>query len=120
MSSLLYGRAKRIKVGDRSAKLFLLILCDYADENNRAWPSIDRLMAEGEASASTVQRALRYLEDHGLITRDEDYGTRYPAYENNSRTFASLEERGLIQPDIEGNWSLTDTGHQTALKLLKR
>ena len=77
MSSLLYGRAKRIKVGDRSAKLFLLILCDYADENNRAWPSIDRLMAEGEASASTVQRALRYLEDHGLITRDEDYGTRY-------------------------------------------
>ena len=44
----------------------------------------------------------------------------YPAYENNSRTFASLEERGLIQPDIEGNWSLTDTGHQTALKLLKR
>ena len=65
MSSLLYGRAKRIKVGDRSAKLFLLILCDYADENNRAWPSIDRLMAEGEASASTVQRALRYLEDHG-------------------------------------------------------
>lgn len=79
MSSLLYGRAKRIKVGDRSAKLFLLILCDYADENNRAWPSIDRLMAEGEASASTVQRALRYLEDHGLITRDEDYGTRYRA-----------------------------------------
>jgi hypothetical protein len=44
----------------------------------------------------------------------------YPAYENNSRTFASLEERGLIQPDIEGNWSLTDTGHQAALKLLKR
>lgn len=79
MSSLLYGRAKRIKVGDRSAKLFLLILCDYADENNRAWPSIDRLMAEGEASASTVQRALRYLEDHGLITRDENYGTRYRA-----------------------------------------
>ena len=79
MSSLLYGRAKRIKVGDRSAKLFLLILCDYADENNRAWPSIDRLMAEGEASASTVQRALRYLEDNGLITRDEDYGTRYRA-----------------------------------------
>ena len=36
-------------------------------------------MAEGEASASTVQRALRYLEDHGLITRDEDYGTRYRA-----------------------------------------
>ena len=79
MSSLLYGRTKRIKVGDRSAKLFLLILCDYADENNRAWPSIDRLMAEGEASASTVQRALRYLEDHGLITRDEDYSTRYRA-----------------------------------------
>ncbi|WP_179140391.1 hypothetical protein [Bifidobacterium adolescentis] len=44
----------------------------------------------------------------------------YPADMNNSRTFASLEEHGLIQPDIEGNWSLTDTGHQTALKLLRR
>lgn len=79
MSSLLYGKAKRVQVGDRSAKLMLLILCDYADENNRAWPSIDRLMAEGEASASTVQRALRYLEDRGLIVRDTEYGTRYRA-----------------------------------------
>ncbi|BAQ31591.1 helix-turn-helix domain-containing protein [Bifidobacterium scardovii] len=79
MSSLLYGKAKRVQVGDRSAKLMLLILCDYADENNCAWPSIDRLMAEGEASASTVQRALRYLEDRGLIVRDTEYGTRYRA-----------------------------------------
>ncbi|BAQ30483.1 hypothetical protein [Bifidobacterium scardovii] len=51
----------------------------------------------------------------GMLNRNA-----YPADLNNSRTFQSLEERGLIQPDIEGNWSLTDTGHQTALKLLRR
>jgi hypothetical protein len=51
----------------------------------------------------------------GMLNRNA-----YPADRNNSRTFQALEERGLIQPDYDGNWSLTDTGHQTALKLLKR
>ena len=39
---------------------------------------------------------------------------------SNSRTFAALEERGLIQPDFYDNWALTDEGHRTALKLIKR
>ncbi len=43
-----------------------------------------------------------------------------PATSNNSRTFAALEERGLIQPDFYDNWALTDEGHKTALDLLKR
>lgn len=46
--------------------------------------------------------------------------TTLPANSNNSRTFAALEERGLIQPDFYDNWALTDEGHRTALKLLKR
>lgn len=46
--------------------------------------------------------------------------TMLPASSNNSRTFAALEERGLIQPDFYDNWALTDEGHKTALELLKR
>lgn len=46
--------------------------------------------------------------------------TTLPANSNNSRTFAALEERGLIQPDFYDNWALTDEGHRTALKLIKR
>lgn len=79
MSSILVGKAKRVKVGDRTAKLLLLILSDYADDEDRAWPSVERLMLELEASERTIQRALRYLEQHGLIVRDREYGTRFPA-----------------------------------------
>lgn len=46
--------------------------------------------------------------------------TTLPANSNNSRTFAALEERGLIQPDFYDNWALTDEGHRTALKLIKK
>lgn len=50
-----------------------------------------------------------------MINRHE-----FPVDRNNGRTFAALEERGLIQPDFYDNWQLTDKGHQTALELLKR
>ena len=79
MSSILVGRAKRVKVGDRTAKLLLVILSDYADDEDRAWPSVERLKLELEASERTIQRALRYLEARGLIMRDREYGTRFPA-----------------------------------------
>ena len=79
MSALLAGTAMRTKVGNRSAKQVLEHLCNYADENDRAWPSVSTLADECECSPSTIQRALRYLEDAGMLERDTDYGTRYGA-----------------------------------------
>ena len=79
MSSYLVGKAKRIKVGDARAKMLLIILSDYANEDNRAWPSVGLLAAELECNERTVQRALRLLESKGLIARDAEYGTRYSA-----------------------------------------
>lgn len=43
-----------------------------------------------------------------------------PAETNNSHSFQSLQQQGLIQPDFTGVWQLTETGRQTANKLLKR
>ncbi|KFJ02660.1 helix-turn-helix domain-containing protein [Bifidobacterium thermacidophilum] len=79
MSSYLVGKAKRIKVGDARAKMLLIILSDYANEDDRAWPSVGLLAAELECNERTVQRALRLLESKGLIARDAEYGTRYSA-----------------------------------------
>lgn len=59
---------------------------------------------------STMRELLIALFNHTML----------PATSNNSRTFAALEERGLIQPDFYDNWALTDEGHKTALDLLKR
>lgn len=60
--------------------------------------------------APTMRELLIALFNHTML----------PATSNNSRTFAALEERGLIQPDFYDNWALTDEGHKTALDLLKR
>lgn len=79
MSGLLYGKAIDVRVGNLTAKTVLMILANFADENNRAWPSVDTLKAKMEVSERTVQRALRYLESKHLIVRDYGYGTRYRA-----------------------------------------
>ena len=60
--------------------------------------------------APTMRELLIALFNHTML----------PATSNNSRTFAALEERGLIQPDFYDNWALTDEGHKTALDLLNR
>ena len=51
---------------------------------------------------STMRELLIALFNHTML----------PATSNNSRTFAALEERGLIQPDFYDNWALTDEGHR--------
>ncbi|KAE8130242.1 MULTISPECIES: hypothetical protein [Bifidobacterium] len=45
---------------------------------------------------------------------------QYPAESNNTNSFQGLQELGLIQPDYTGVWQLTETGRQTASRLLKR
>lgn len=77
MSALLTGKAMRTKVGNRLAKQVLEHLCNYADENDRAWPSVDTLADECESEPRSIIRALRYLEDKHLLAKDHDYGTRY-------------------------------------------
>ena len=70
---------------------------------------------------------------YGYLLRIEDRRTYqcHPSYatigkavgmsRNTVRKYVQeLEERGLIQPDFYDNWALTDEGHRTALKLIKR
>jgi Mn-dependent DtxR family transcriptional regulator len=44
----------------------------------------------------------------------------FPVETNNTQSFQDLQELGLIQPDYLGVWQLTETGRQTASRLLKR
>jgi hypothetical protein len=61
---------------DASALAIVLIgLANHADPTGAdAFPSVDRLMAYGRVSRRTVQRALRSLEELGLISQGD---TRY-------------------------------------------
>lgn len=80
MSSELVGRAKKTKVGgDSTAKLLLICLADYANDEGMAWPSVKTMTREVEKSERVVQRALRKLELMGLIRRgDQRRAMGYP------------------------------------------
>jgi DNA-binding FadR family transcriptional regulator len=50
-------------------KLVLLALADCANDEGLCWPSIATLKTKSGASERTVQRAIKHLEDMGVLTR---------------------------------------------------
>lgn len=49
------------------ARLALMLLADYADEQHASWPSINTMALEMGCSVRSVQRAVDLLEEHGLV-----------------------------------------------------
>jgi Helix-turn-helix domain len=60
---------KRCNLEDPTAKLVLLALCNYADDNDRAWPSHGTISKITGLSKRAVQNNIKKLETHGVITR---------------------------------------------------
>ena len=89
MSIELVARAKKTRLGgDSTAKLLLIVLADYANDEGMAWPSVRTLTDEVEKQDRQIQRALRKLEEEGLIrlgdqtlTRNYPKGQRPTVYE---------------------------------------
>jgi len=65
--------ATELDIDSATAKFILLLLANKADENYSCFPSVSTLMAESSAGRSTVLRALKKLEDDGLITRNPQF-----------------------------------------------
>jgi Helix-turn-helix domain len=65
--------ATELDIDSAIAKFILLLLANKADENFSCFPSVSTLMAESSAGRSTVLRALKKLEDDGLITRNPQF-----------------------------------------------
>lgn len=55
----------------RAHKILLILLSEYADDEDVAWPSQDTLADVLECSVSTVRRTTRDLEAWGLLERAE-------------------------------------------------
>ncbi|WP_257890975.1 helix-turn-helix domain-containing protein [Rhodococcus sp. USK10] len=59
-------------VTDSTQAFVLLCLADYAnDDSGVCWPSLARIAARARCSGSTARRAIRKLEDAGLVIRQE-------------------------------------------------
>lgn len=60
--------AIKTRVGDPALKVLLISIANYADENNRAWPSQKRLAYDTEISERSIRRKLVELEELKLIS----------------------------------------------------
>ncbi|GGF75313.1 hypothetical protein GCM10007301_39000 [Azorhizobium oxalatiphilum] len=80
MSVVAMAWAWERKCGSPSAKLILMSLADFSNQDGECFPSVTLLAKLTEQSASTVRRRLQELENDGLIERREQYR------ENGSRT----------------------------------
>jgi len=59
--------ASQKETGSTASKLVLIMLCNYADENNETYPSHKTLAKVCECSKDTILRHLKVLEEKGLI-----------------------------------------------------
>lgn len=72
MSIELVARAKKTRLhGDSTAKLLLIVLADYANDEGMAWPSVKTMAEETEKSERSIQLLLRKLEQMRLIRKGD-------------------------------------------------
>ena len=67
--------ASKQKTGNYADKLILIILANYADDNNNCFPSLKTICTMTECSRSTVIRSLKRLEINNFIKIQDDLMT---------------------------------------------
>lgn len=103
---------KKCNLNDPTAKFVLIAICNYADEDDKAWPSHATIARITGYSKRTIQAAVGRLEDAGVITRTER------ARENGSQSSSTItikvgvafgaiggiaaDGEGVVQPLPEG------------------
>lgn len=74
MSIKLMSSVWEIETLSATHKLVMLALADWANDDGLCWPSINRLSVKTSLTERGVQKAIRALEDMGLVRRDEVVG----------------------------------------------
>lgn len=86
----------------------LLVLANYAGADGEdAFPSVDRLAKETGMSARSVQRALRVLEDAGLIAMGNQRIAEAKGFAKNRTPTVYRMVMDLIHPENMGRHSVT-------------
>lgn len=62
--------AAQQKAGGSTDKLILIILANFANEHGISFPAHKTIAQKAECGVSTVERALKRLEDRGLVSID--------------------------------------------------
>jgi DNA-binding Lrp family transcriptional regulator len=83
---------RKVHMDDSTAKFVLVAICNYANEEDRAWPSHAAIARLTGLSKRTIQNSIQKLEDWGIIKRDRR------DRENGSETSA------MVSIDLETSW----------------
>jgi Helix-turn-helix domain len=91
---------------DAESKLILLLLANYAGDENSCWPSVPRLARESLLSERTVRRRLHDLEQEGFleITPRTDHNG------DSTSNLYSLSCQGVVSGSQGGGARLTPPG----------
>lgn len=71
MSVHAISAALRCATPSPTCKLVLIALANYADEENRCFPSVKKLVAETQLSDRAIRNAIRQLIEAGLVEKTE-------------------------------------------------
>jgi len=85
---------RKVKMDDPTAKFVLVAICNYADANDKAWPSHEDLARVTGLSKRAVQNNLKKLVDWGVVTRVREF--RANGSENNPTVYIDLESRPVV------------------------
>jgi len=75
MSHIAVTWARKVKAGSPTRKFVLIALAEYADEDGSCYPSQKTIANLTELSVKTVERAIKNLEDQGLLKRERRHRT---------------------------------------------
>lgn len=102
--------AKKVRVGDQSARLVLFVLADYADADGLTYPSFATLAHDCEVDRKTVIRAIKRLSDKGFLSIE-------PRKRGNGSASSNLYRLSLAAPQCAPSPAGRSTGGQASLPL---
>jgi len=76
-------------------RLVLLVLATYLDESGRCWPSLTTIQRASQLARSTVVESLQWLDELGVLQRDQGGPGRVTRYE---ACYPSRDPRGTVRP----------------------
>lgn len=83
-----------------TSKLILLLIANYADENNSAYPSKDHLSQMANCDERTIRRSLKSLQDQGLLQVEQRYNA--DGRQTSNRYFLALDKVSISAPAVKG------------------
>lgn len=91
-------------VGDAIAKLILIALARFANQNNQCFPSLAKICEVTHLSNATVCRKLNWLEQNGFVSRETSKGV-------STRYTLRVSQRDQVVSERDTKLSVSNTKH---------